>query len=99
MHYSPKVFVLEIFEGPDLAFQAGSATQAGAIALAPWFRDAIGNVLAETRRVSVRAATPVEARIYGELCSEFDGPTRQFLVANLSGFSEQSTGEAAVALS
>jgi hypothetical protein len=98
MQDSPKIFVLEITEGPDLAFQADCATQAAAIALAPWFRNAIGNVLAETRQVSVRAATPVEARIYGELCTEFDGPTRQFLVANLAGFREHSAGEAAATL-
>jgi len=105
MYDSPKIFVLDIPEGPDLAFPADGATQAAAIALAPWFRDAIRNVLAEAGQVSVaagaqriRAATLREARIYRELRTEFDWPTRQFLVANLSGFREQSAGTAAAAL-
>ncbi|MCP4617424.1 MAG: hypothetical protein GY844_13450 [Bradyrhizobium sp.] len=102
MQDSPTIFVLEVSEGADIAFPAAGVTEAAAIALAPWFRDAIGNVLAKAAQLNgaagthrIRVATPREARIYGELRAEFDGPTRQFLVANLAGFREHSACKAA----
>ena len=93
MQEEPTIFVIEIPEGPDLAFQADCATQPATIARAPWLRDAIDNLLTATGQANVvrsspriRAATRIEARIYRELREEFTSP---FLVTNLSGFRER----------
>jgi hypothetical protein len=102
MHKSSKVFVLETAAAPDLAFQAETATQAVAIARAPWFRDAIktflagiGNANGALNAQCIRAATDAEADIYRQLSEEFDGPCRQFLIADLSRFHERHAEELA----
>lgn len=102
MHQPSKIFVLETAAAPDLAFEAATATQAIAITRARWFRDAVKAFLAETNDANgtrnaqrVRAATAAEAGIYRQLSEEFDGPTRQFLIADLSAFPERHTDRSA----
>ncbi|MBR1125888.1 hypothetical protein JQ628_30490 [Bradyrhizobium lablabi] len=70
-------------------------TEAAALAQSIWFNEAAGKFPAVKESscaiqggYRVRAATSIEADIYRQLCEEFDGPTRQLLVANLSGFLE-----------
>jgi hypothetical protein len=105
MHKSSKIFVLEIASAPDLAFEAETATQAVAFTRAPWFRDAVRSFLAGMNGTNgalnaqrIRAATAAEAGIYRQLSEEFDGPTRQFLVADLSAFPERHAGKSAAAV-
>jgi hypothetical protein len=96
------VFVLDRPGAPPLAFEAQSWTEAASLAQSIWFNEAVGKfpaVKASSCTIQgeyrVRAATSIEADIYRQLCEEFDGPTRQLLVANLSGFLERTSEEPA----
>ena len=104
MPKSQTIFVIEMANAPDLAFEAGTDAQAAATTRAPWFREAIAAFLAGTGEAQVicetarvRAATTAEANIYEGLRQEFDGPVRQFMVADLSGFPERHTVRSAAA--
>ena len=101
MRQSSEIFVLETASAPDLAFQAETEGQAVAITRARWFRDAVAEVIAGPDGANaalnaerVRAATAAEAGIYRQLADEFDGPARQFLIADLSKFPERYAGKA-----
>jgi hypothetical protein len=96
------VFVLDRPGAPALAFEAQSWTEAVSLAQSIWFNEAVekfpttkGSPCAIQGNYRVRAATSIETDIYRQLCEEFDGPTRQLLVANLSGFLERTSEEPA----
>jgi hypothetical protein len=105
MHMPPSVFVLELPLARDLAFEAGSVTQAFALTRSPWFIEAVNNFLEGARPCRpafdaqrIRAATAVEEGIYCKLREELDGFNRQFLVADLSGFRERHVAGSVEAL-
>jgi hypothetical protein len=85
------IFVLDISDKADFAFEAESLAQAQELSQAPWFVQAVSAFYARKCRErtngtfrGTRPATETEASIYRDLADEFADESNCFLIAHLS---------------
>jgi hypothetical protein len=84
-----QVFVLNLFEGTDLAFEADSRESAESLCRAPWFVQAVERFRAHKRESAdglcfrAQPATDAEAAMYRQISDEFAEMGHDVLVANL----------------
>ena len=83
------VFILNLFEGAELAFEADSQESAEGLCRAPWFVQAVDRFRAHKRESSgsrfyrTQPATEVQAAMYRQIADEFAELGPCMLVANL----------------
>ena len=89
------VFVLDVLDKADLAFEAESLAQARELSEAPWFVQAVSAFYSRKCRERTRErtdgtlrrprpATEAEASVYRDVADEFADRSDCFLIAHLS---------------
>jgi hypothetical protein len=84
-----QVFILNLLEGTDFAFEADSQESAETLCRAPWFVQAVERFRAHKRESAgslcyrTQPATDTEAALYRQISDEFAELGHEVLVANL----------------
>ena len=94
------IFILNLFEGTDLAFEADNLDAAEELCRTPWFEQAVDQFRAHKKESAsslfyrIRHATDAEAAAYWQFADEFAELGHCVLVANLDDLQERTKSRA-----